>query len=73
MFVKIFSCDWKQQGVYTFKNTSQQFAVFFHKFGLVRLSFDPGVMTPGFSFYIIQALQPNGQFYTHHIHPKKVE
>jgi hypothetical protein len=31
------------------KDTSQQFAVFFHKFGLVRLSFDPGVMTPGFS------------------------
>ena len=32
------------------KDTSQQFAVFFHKFGLVRFSFNPGAEVPGFSF-----------------------
>ena len=49
--LKMFSyCYLIQFSRKTIKNTSQQFAVFFHKFGLVRLSFDPGVMTPGFFF-----------------------
>jgi len=37
---------------FIYKNdTSQHQAAFFHKFGLVRLSLNPGVLTPGFLFY----------------------
>ncbi len=36
----------------TEQNTSQQFAVFFHKFGLVRFSLNPGCRGTGiFHFY----------------------
>ena len=33
------------------EDTSQHQAAFFHKFGLVRLSLNPGVLTPGFFIY----------------------
>ena len=45
----------KQKTVFTYLETERDILhsnlLFFHKFGLVRFSFDPGVLTPGFSFY----------------------
>ena len=36
------------------KDTSQHQAAFFHKFGLVRLSLNPGMLIPGFFFVLTQ-------------------
>jgi len=47
LFIEIIENDIKE---FT-KDTSQHQAAFFHKFGLVRLSLNPGVLTPGFFIY----------------------